>query len=79
MQTASGQNSTLTFANLASNVLNGGSTLTFEATGNGDNFGTAANTVLFTTPPTLTPATTGILAALLVGAAIKLKLMGGPQ
>ena len=57
-----GQNSTLTFSGMASNAISGGSTLVFEATGNGDNFGTAANRVIFTAAPTLTPGTTGLLA-----------------
>lgn len=55
------QNSTLTFAGLAANVINAAGTLVFEAGGTGATFGTAQNTLLFTAAPTLTPAT-GILA-----------------
>ncbi|MDP2324310.1 MAG: autotransporter-associated beta strand repeat-containing protein, partial [Gammaproteobacteria bacterium] len=60
--TTTSQDSTLTFSSLASNVISGGSTLVFEAAGTGANFGSAANKVVFTTAPTLTAATTGILA-----------------
>ena len=56
--TTTGQSSTLVFASLA-NAINGSSTLVFESAGTGANFGTAANTVTFTTAPTLT---NGILA-----------------
>jgi len=51
--TTTGQGSTLTFASLTS-AISGGSTLVFESAGTAANFGTAADTVTFTTAPTLT-------------------------
>ncbi|MEA3212062.1 MAG: hypothetical protein QOE70_5119 [Chthoniobacter sp.] len=61
-----GQNSTLTFASLASNVVSGGSTLTFKAGGTGLAFGGATNTVLFTTAPTLSAPSIGIIPRAIV-------------
>jgi autotransporter-associated beta strand protein len=63
-----GQSSLLTFASLAGNIVSGGSTLTFKAgaAGAGLAFGTAANTVLFTTAPTLAAPTIGIIPRAIV-------------
>ncbi|MEA3211483.1 MAG: hypothetical protein QOE70_4540 [Chthoniobacter sp.] len=60
------QSSTLTFASLASNVVAGGSTLTFKTAGTGANFGATSNTVLFTTAPTLSAPSIGIIPRAIV-------------
>jgi autotransporter-associated beta strand protein len=51
---SSSGNTTVTFGALAANVVNGGADLVFQTGGGSANFGTASNTVKFTTAPTLT-------------------------
>ncbi|CAN5238168.1 hypothetical protein BH11PLA2_BH11PLA2_09590 [soil metagenome] len=62
------QTLTVTYTSLAGNAVNGGSVLTFQSglTGAGTVFGDIANQVFFTTSPTLTPATTGIIPRAIV-------------
>ncbi len=60
-------NNTITYASLAGNAVNGGSTLTFQSgTGGSSTFGSTNSQVFFTTAPTATPATSGIIQRAIV-------------